>query len=428
MNKHLLTFIIIIGFVGFVAPCFASEVFVNIDFSDVNEMYRIKTDDQENRSVGLLFFPDNRFEGYFIDKFRNHRFIRVDNSATNSKELSYIEEFYRGEPIYKAFDKPFAKFDSSLKHYIFMKPELNNRVDKIVCYCWHEDNKGYFIVDGEKVSEIKPAVESKDKNNRFVCFGISVAISDNYYVLGTDILKDWLKKYGMSTEKSECSKVAFLSMPKSQKTLIYIYSKPENCVYRFIIDEAREFKVGLPKKYEIDFAINSMTISEDGTLYAIAEVVEKPKPTLDDLDEIEMETNLILSSSKDSDILLADGSKEHNEEALANRIKLKKILTTDAECQIVLSRAYYQYFYELPFGEDEFEKLEYSLFLGKNYYSAKLSLKHISLATLDSDLYTLTEVAKRKGNHIDEIVEGAPGFSNSFKKPLGYHIAVKENL
>ena len=367
------------------------------------------------------------------------------------KQARYYEDLYRGEPINRAFSDKIAavptrklmraKVDGALeeveggelkpvlsadyKHQFFLMPELRRRANEMCCYYWSGKGKGSFIV-GEKPVEIEPMVETSDPDNRFVCCGTSITALGKYYVLGTDVLRNWLKKSGMSDSSAECTNVVSIALQKTLKTMIFVYSKPENCVYRFIIDESKSYDVGLPKKYAVDFNIAAMAITSEGNLYVVPEVASKPMPTLTNLDGIEMETNKILESDNQP-TSSSNSSDAETQESFEVRTKMMNLLTTNAECMLILSRAYYQDFYELPFGADAFKKLDYSIFLGKEFFSAKASFKNISLATLDASLEILLETAKKTGNHIEEVIDNVPGYPNTFRKPESYLLTVDEN-
>ena len=563
MNKYLLAFIFA---TCSVMPVLSSEVMVDIDFEDKNELYRIKTDNEEHHPVGLFLYPETRFEELFIDSIQNHRFVRKEsvedtyskstenlyrqvfdgsvadadlgragnascfdsrdklisgengkavyrtasapfssgtgkaisketaerdpfyneciqsadknwysipngswyqtwNKASGSyninfdrceeKHTVYVEDFYRDEAFYKAFDRPLAKVPSKrlmrasvdgaleeiengglkqiatidYKHKFFMIPEFGNTVNKVGCYIWHGNSSGIFHFGGKESTELKPAIESKDSSKRFICCGSS-SVFGRCYVIGTDILREWLKKSGLQADKAECTNAVSLCMNKTLKTMVFIYSQPERCIYRFVIDESRDFSIGLPKKYDIDFNVKAMAVAKNGSLYVIPEVLERELPTIENLDDVEMETRICKKSNNNDEEYekTAGFGESHDKESFELREKIRKMFTTDAECLVVLSQAYYQDFFELPFGADEFEKLDYSLFLGKKYFSINISLKNVSVAALDSDLYTFVELGKRKGNHIGEIVQGAPDFEDTLRKPLSYRIAVREEL
>ena len=172
--------------------------------------------------------------------------------------------------------------------------------------------------------------------------------------------------------------------------------------------------------------IAAMAITSEGNLYVVPEVASKPMPTLTNLDGIEMETNKILESDNQP-TSSSNSSDAETQESFEVRTKMMNLLTTNAECMLILSRAYYQDFYELPFGADAFKKLDYSIFLGKEFFSAKASFKNISLATLDASLEILLETAKKTGNHIEEVIDNVPGYPNTFRKPESYLLTVDEN-
>ena len=546
--------------IGAAMPVFADEVFVDISFKENDEIYRVTTNDEQSCPIGLYYCPDNKLNGYFIDKLGNHRFI-LKNDATEGdyvassnqiyrqifdgpasesdrgragnatcydsrdklvsgengkivyrtpsvafssgtgklataeeamknlvdgecvpvegkswykipnsswyqtwnkasgsydiffdrweeKQTVYSEDFFRGEPINKAFNQKIAaiptrqlmraKVDGALeevedgalkavlkadyKHQMFLNPELRRLANKMGCYYWNGTSKGSFIID-QKAVEIEPLVETTDPDNRFVCCGTSITSLGKYYVLGTDVLREWLKNSGMPTDKAECSNVVSIALHKTLKTMVFVYSRPENCIYRFIIDESDKYDVGLPKKYAVDFNVKAMAITAEGNLYLVPEVVSKEKPTLANLEGIEMETCRVLESDNQQ-TSSSNTPDPETQESFEVRTKMLNLLTTNAECMIILSRAYYQDFYELPFGAEAVKKLDYSIFLGKEFFCSNASFKNISLATLDANLDVLLEVAKKTGNHIDEVIDTVPGYPNTYRKPEGYFLTV----
>ena len=363
----------------------------------------------------------------------------------------YFEEIWRGDSLSKAFARTIgfvpkkrllrAKVDGALeeiedgklisvldipgKKSFFMLPGSYNKESKMGCYSWCDRKKGSFYVGGVK-EEVEPIYESLDSDKRFVCYGTAITGLRKYYILGTDILKQWLKSYSFSTEHCECTNVAFVALEDSFKSMIYVYSEPEDCIYRFIIDEGNDIEIGVPKKTKIDFKVAAMTIGKSGILYLVSEIEKKPKPEITNLEEIDMETCSVLNSDKDAPVFDKDGSSE-SDEKYEERVKTLNILTCNAECNIILSRPYYQKFYELPFGSNKVNKLAYEIFLGKEYFSCKVSFKDIKMSKLEGNLDTLIDESKKPGNHISQIEDKVPGYDNTFRKPESYYLAVFNN-
>ena len=366
----------------------------------------------------------------------------------DEKKDNYLEEVWRGDSYSKAFDRivgivPLKRLlrarvdgaleevengklkpvlDISYKSSFYMLPGSFNRESKVGCYYWYGTQKGNFNLEGAKV-DIDPIYESLEPDSRFICYGTAITGIRKYYILGTDILKEWLKKYSFPTEKCECTNIAFVALEDVFKTMIFVYSKPEDCIYRFIIDEDNDIQVGLPKKIKVDFKISAMTVGKKGILYLIPEIETKAKPDINNLDGIDMETCIVLSSDKEAPVIKNHGDAESNEN-YEERVKTLNLLTCNADCQMILSRAYYQRFYELPFGSDEFKKLEYELFLGKEYYSCKISFKNIKMSKLDGNLDLLLEESKKPGNLVNQIEDKVPGYDNTFRKPKSCYLAV----
>lgn len=543
-------------------PSFSEEVYVNINFqNEGNQLYRIKTNDEAQKSVGLCISMNIPVSGYFIDSVKNHRFIYgASVDKTSSKVLTepifrqvydgdikeaelgqsgspcsydsrdelilgekgkavyrssravfsagcgkrvepweakqniedgeceivegknwysipngswyqtwhkskgsydifydsweevnkvYLEEVWRSPVFYKAFDRAIAsvpvkmltrgKVDAALEKVedgepktvlevlpkidFFMLPASYNRENQVGCYYWQGKEKGLIKIESVK-SGIEPIFESLEADNRFVCYGTAITGTRKFYILGTDILKEWLQIFGMSTERVDCTKAASVSLDKSLKSMIYIYSEPEMSIYRFIVNEENQIEIGLPKKIKLDFKVASMFIAPEGTLYLIPKIESRVKPTLNSLDDISMETCRIKFKDGYSNPLI--DSYPESEEAYEAKVNMAKLITCQADCDLILSRAYYQRFYELPFGSDRVEKLDYEIFLGKEFYSLKLSFKSITMAKLEAGLDILLEEAKKEGNLIGEIEDKVPDYQNTFKKPEKYFLAVSE--
>ncbi len=365
------------------------------------------------------------------------------------KKEVFLEEVWRGDSFYKAFDRPVgivpqkrllrAKVDGSLeeidngklnnilevsyKTSFYMLPGSYNKESKMGCYFWCDNKKGNFCIDGAKI-DIEPIFESSEPEARFVCYGTAITGLRKYYILGTDILKQWLKQYSFPTDKCECSNVAFVSLENSFKCMIFVYSKPEDCVYRFVIDEDNDIKVGLPKKTKIDFKVASMVVSEKGSLYLIPEIEVKPKPDFNNLDGIEMESSTVVKIDKEIPGFSGNENNSDSNESFSAKMKMLNMLTCNADCNLILSRAYYLKFYELPFGSDVANKLEYELFLGKEYYSCKLTFKNIRMSKLDGNFEILLEELKKPGNQASQIEDKVPGYDNTFRKPESCYMAV----
>ena len=368
------------------------------------------------------------------------------------KKNVYLEEVWRGDSLYKAFDRQVgniplkrllrAKVDGSLeeidngklnsileipyKTSFYMLPGGYNKESKIGCYYWCNNNKGNFSIEGANI-EVEPIFESSEPESRFICYGTAITGLRKYYILGTDVLKQWLKQYSFPIDKCECSKVAFVSLENSFKSMIFVYSEPESCIYRFIIDEDNDINVGLPKKIKIDFNVAAMVVSQKGSLYLIPEVEVKAKPDIDNLDGIEMESCAVIKTDKEFPGLNSNEGDSNHNESFEERAKMLSLLSCNADCNLILSRAYYQKFYELPFGSDVVNKLEYEMFLGKEYYSCKISFKNIRMSKLDAKLDVLLEESKKPGNQVSQIEDKVPGYDNTLRIPESCYLAVFNN-
>ena len=559
MKKSFVT-LLFIFITCFTTTAFSEEVFMDVNFEETNEIYRIKTFDENTKPVGWIFSTELRVLGYYIDVICNHRFIyenmepdgdfkpssnfiyrqvfdgslseadkgraghqacfdsrdkiipgengkiiyRTPNvvfSAGNGKPVEeskakeelleneceikenknwysipngswyqswyssnvsspsydifydrweekqsvFFEELWRGDSLYKAFERPVglvptkrllrAQIDGALEEVdggnlkpvleasynkaFYMLPGRYNQESKIGCYCWYGNQKGTFSVDKAKV-DITPIYESLEPEKRFVCYGTAITGLRKFYIMGTDILKQWLAKFAFPTQKAECTNVAFVSLEKTFKSMIFVYSEPEDCIYRFIINEENEVDIGLPKKIEMKFKVSAMAVSEQGTLYLIPELVIKPKPELSNLEDVDMESCLVLETNKEINL----DSKEESEDSYNERAKMFNMLTCDAKCKIILSRPYYMYFYEIPFSTNSINKLNYELFLGKEYFSCDASFKNITLSKLNGRLETLLEESKKPGNSINPVEDKVPGYKNTFKKPQSIYLAI----
>ena len=364
------------------------------------------------------------------------------------KNSVYLEEVWRGDSLSKAFERPIgfvpmkrllrAKVDGALEEVedgelktvlevpykcsFFMLPGSYNKESKIGCYCWCETKNGGFYINGQK-EKIIPVYESLDPEKRFVCYGTAITGFRKYYILGTDILKEWLKKYAFSTEKCECTNTAFVSLENSFKSIIFVYSEPEDCIYRFVIDEESDIVIGLPKKTKIDFKIAAMKVGETGTLYLVPVIEQKEKPEINKLEDINMETSTIVKTDKEIPTVKKDDSGEQSENGEEKNNEFDSIFC-NADCNLILSRAYYQKFYELPFGFDNVRKLDYEIFLGKEYFSCIISFKNIRMSKLNDSLDILIEESKKPGNSVSQIEDKVPGYDNTFRKPESYYLAV----
>ena len=364
------------------------------------------------------------------------------------KKTIFFEEVWRGDSLYKAFERPIgivpnkrlirAKVDGALeeiedgapktvletayKSLFYMLPGSYNKESKAGCYYWFGTQKGEFNIESVK-TDIEPIYESLDPDSRFVCYGTAITGLRKYYILGTDILKQWLKKYAFPTDKCECTNVAFIALENGFKTMIFVYSKPEDCIYRFIIDEDNEITIGLPKKTKIEFKVAAMCVSKRGTLYLIPEIELKEKPEIDNFDGIEMETSVVEKTDKEIPVFQSRSDSD-SDENFEEKNKILNLLSCNADCNLILSRAYYQKFYELPFGADTVKKLEYEMFLGKEYFSCMISFKNIRMSKLDGNLDILLEESKKPGNHVDQVKDKVPGYDNTFRKPESYYLAV----
>ncbi len=561
MKKSFITLLLFLT--CFTASAFSEEVFMDVNFEGANEIYRIKTFNENTNPVGWIFSTELKVLGYYIDVICNHRFIYEtnepdgdfkpssnyiyrqvfdgsvaeadigraghqacldsrdkvipgengkiiyrtpkvvfsagtgepveeskaknellenecdikeskkwysipngswyqcwysSNAASPSYDIFYdrweekqsvfFEELWRGDSLYKAFERPVglvptkrllrAQIDGALeeveggilkpvleasyKKAFYMLPGRYNQESKMGCYYWYGNKKGTFTVDTAKV-DVTPIYESLEPEKRFVCYGTAITGLRKFYILGTDILRQWLEKFSFPSQKAECTNVAFVSLEKTFKSMIFVYSEPEDCIYRFVINEENQVEIGLPKKIELKFKVSAMVVGKQGTLYLVPEIIVKPKPELSNLDDVDMESCLVLKSNKEAPEFKTDGKGE-SEDSFNERAKMFNMFTCDAKCKIILSRPYYMYFYEIPFAANNIKKLDYELFLGKEYFSCDAYFKNITLSKLNGRLETLIEESKKSGNSINSIEDKVPDYKNTFRKPQSVYLAI----
>ena len=73
MKKSFFTLLLFIT--CFTTSAFSEEVFMDVNFEETNEIYRIKTFNEDTNPVGWIFSTELKVLGYYIDAICNHRFI-----------------------------------------------------------------------------------------------------------------------------------------------------------------------------------------------------------------------------------------------------------------------------------------------------------------------------------------------------------------
>lgn len=231
-------------------------------------------------------------------------------------------------------------------------------------------------------------------------------------VVGEDNFDLWLQNCGADPEKSEFTMAAF-SSDRKNRSLVYVYSRPDSCVYCFGLDQNEPGRIELVQKVGLSFDLQTMQADTHGNLYlgALELVPAGFASTADYITGFES-----LQTDEDEE----DEVEQISEDELHRRQGLKR----DRTGRLVFSQTGNAVIYVLEPGQNSPERLG-AVFLDKIFLSRECRFSNVSTLDLQVGAAELLALAEKPGNSLAELRGNVPGFPDQYRKPLKMLIAVQ---
>lgn len=280
-------------------------------------------------------------------------------------------------------------------------------------YTWKGRNTGDIKVNG-KESSAKIVVESRSPE-RFAGVSKGVGNDARVYVIGADIIQDWLQKCHLFSDNADCSQAAFYYNSQLNKLTVFAFSSNHDCLYRFEIDEAQSGKVANCTKIDIPFKPQSMKCSASGNLYLTAlEVVPA---------DFSDQESLI----KGFEALHINHDPERPVAQSEEDISAQLDLIHDHEGHLIFARTHFANTYVLWNGQDKMAKAG-EVFLDKDYVACDFILKNVSNREMNGGIAQILKLTEKPGNSLSELKGNVAGFPDQYRRPERLLAAVVDNL
>lgn len=282
----------------------------------------------------------------------------------------------------------------------------------LLIHTWSGADTGNFFINGEP-SSFQPAVASKAPSARFVGMNVSGS-SKRIYVVGTDILRDWLRENNIEQTNSECSLAVFCNVGEGRQTRVFIYSAPEKKVYCFSLNDNGALKAGYLKTIVPELPVQAMHADSSGNLYLAG--VELTPSVFDSQDDFAAGFESL--QINEEAVML---SKTLTEEEFQKKLNIRSDLTG----RIVFSQTGNAVL-TMVYGGDSIPVTIGRAFLNKKYMSREFIFKNVTLKDLHLPPAELLRLTEKPGNTLAELQRNVPGFPDEFIQPERLLISVHE--
>ncbi|EKD81136.1 MAG: hypothetical protein ACD_39C01956G0001 [uncultured bacterium] len=191
-------------------------------------------------------FPALRTDEQTIGEYTNYRLRRV--------EVDGAMELPASSPgIITQMDLP-----SKVAVFQYGAPASNSF--KTLMYSWSGDAPGTLYAENQRLN-CDTIFESQHEQARFP----ALLDEKRLIVMGTDLLHRWLKAQGLQHENAECT-FCVLVPARNNAHALFVYSAPDNMLYRFFIDEVATMDMEKPQITNLAFAPAAITKDNEGNL------------------------------------------------------------------------------------------------------------------------------------------------------------------
>ncbi len=282
----------------------------------------------------------------------------------------------------------------------------------LLIHTWNGADTGNFFINGEP-SSFQPAVASKAPAARFVGMNVSGS-SKRIYVVGTDILHDWLRENNIEQPNSECSLAVFCNVEEGRQTMVFIYSAPEKKIYCFSLNENGALKASYLKTIVPELPVQAMYADSSGNLYLAG--VELTPSVFDSQDDFAAGFESLQINEEAARL-----SETMTEEEFQKKLNIRSDLTG----RIVFSQTGNAVL-TMVYAGDSIPVTIGRAFLNKKYMSREFVFKNVTLKDLHLPPAELLRLTEKPGNTLAELQGNVPGFPDEFIQPERLLISVHE--
>lgn len=282
----------------------------------------------------------------------------------------------------------------------------------LLVHTWTGSDTGAFYINGEP-SSFQPAVVSKTPSLRFVGMNISGS-SRRIYVVGNDVLHEWLRENNIDQTGAECSLAVFCNVDEGRQTRVFVYSAPEKKIYCFGINENGLLKASYLKTIIPEFPVQAMHADSSGNLY-IAGVELSPQTLATPADFAAGFESLQIN--EEAQMLGETLSEDEFQKKLNLRADLTGRIVFSQTGNAVLMMVYEGDSVPVTIGR---------AFLNKKYMAREFSFKNQTLKDLHLPPAELLRLTEKPGNTLAELQGNVPGFPDEFVQPEKLLISVHE--
>ncbi|MBU1105030.1 MAG: hypothetical protein KKB51_00050 [Candidatus Riflebacteria bacterium] len=192
-------------------------------------------------------FPPTKFDEQTIGKYVDYRLRRasVDGAMellTDSREFAVV-------------------LNQSARTAVFQYDDLLSGCCKTAIYSWSGSAPGVLYSENQ-ILDPQVTFESQHQQKRFP----AIFSGNHLIVMGTDLLHRWLQIHGLQHADAECTMTQMVPGRDSQSAFLYVYSAPNNSLYRFYNDNGTNMDWEEPQVTRLAFTPSAMTADHEGNL------------------------------------------------------------------------------------------------------------------------------------------------------------------
>lgn len=295
----------------------------------------------------------------------------------------------------------------------FHQPGFTSGEGDLIVHTWSGKDSGRFSLNGNPHEE-KPVFASQAADRRFV--GILAGGNANFIaVMGTDILHTWLKACQYEAPQAECTGAAFLTATDASVNRVFVYSKPDDCIFCFSIGHEVSDQIELVRTIKLPFAVRAMTVDKSANLH-LAAVEMVP---------VSFESRENLATGFESLQINEEQAILGDEQLSEDEFQKRKAIKRDFSGRFVFSQTGNAVLYVIYDGQTTPVKID-QVFLDKKFFARDFLIKNQSLKDLNIGISELLDMAEKPGNSLAEMHDDVPGFPDQYQQPQKVLIAVSQ--
>ena len=292
---------------------------------------------------------------------------------------------------------------------VFHESTPGNAEGNLLVHTWAGRTPGHIFINGEPYSE-PPAFVSQDATRRFIGMKMT-GYARQIYILGSDILRDWLTAAGSADTVAECSDAVFVNIDGGDKATVFVYSAPQRKIYRFVLDGFGGVK--LEKAFDPGFEVGAMHADSQGNLY-LATIEKVPAVFAADEDYVAGFESMQIDEDENQ-----QPDENISEEEIQQHMRIKR----DLSGRLIFSQTAFATLYTV--GNDDTLPVQLGrVSLNKTYAARDFTFPSTSLKEVYINIADLLKFAEKPGNTLGEPYENVPGFPDQYRQPEKIAISV----